>query len=138
VLDELQATIATSEQLAEPVLALNERPLAEVVSVKLQEIEDEKHRRRIMRPAMQGLEVAHAIAGEPHHLTVEGDGLHPHGAHDARVALRPIVTAARAQGHVLADTAGDQAIAVVLDLVHPSLAAWRRDGSGRKARCEGR
>jgi hypothetical protein len=46
------------------------------------------------------------------------------------------MTAASEQAHLAAFQARHEAIAVVLDLVHPAAAGWRNAGGGRNARLD--
>jgi hypothetical protein len=68
------------------------------------------------------VEVRGAVGPAPHRLTVDQGRRRlegAHGADDARITIAPIVAAAREQAHAIASAAGHQAVAVLLDLVHP-------------------
>jgi hypothetical protein len=82
---------------------------------------------------MQGIEVGDAIDAEDDGLAVDHELLLPdlaRGLGDPRVALGPVIAAARDQAYAIGVALQADAIAVVLDLVEP-VSAGRDLGPGR-------
>jgi hypothetical protein len=132
VLSELDPERRFVEQLFEPGLAGIERPGAPVLAVELQKVEGIEEGLPIIRPAMQLLEHGYAGLIATDCLTIDRRGCRRqrrHGRVDARIALSPIEVAAGEQTHPAPPLAGDQAVAIVFDLVNP-LRSDRRLGSG--------
>jgi hypothetical protein len=74
-----------------------------------------------------------------HRLAVKRERLRAQlvrGRSDAGIAISPVKAAAGEQLHRLAVAADDQAVAVVLDLVHPAGAGRRLGGKGGNARVD--
>ena len=72
VLNELDgAPLGPAEQLLEPPLALDQRQVAQIVAVMLDQVEGEQH--RLMSPALapQRAEVRRAIVAGDHRLAVD-------------------------------------------------------------------
>jgi hypothetical protein len=86
---------------------------------------------------MQGVEDGNTIGAGHHRLAVQGERPGPQlggGYDDGGIADGPIVTASPGeQAHHGSIAPRDQAIAVVLDLVHPAQRRGRLGGKGRDA-----
>ena len=74
------------------------------------------------------VEARHAVAVAGDRLTIDDAGLRAYPCqsfHDQREAVREVIAGAAVEPHAVAVLAGDDAEAVVLDLVQPSLTGWR-------------
>src|SRR6516225_9499680 len=89
-----------------------------------------------MLAGVQRIEVRNAVHAEHNGLAVEHEPLLPYLVRrldDPRVSLRPVITAAGDQPHVVANPFNAKAVAVILDLVKP-VGAVRDDlGPGGQA-----
>ena len=74
VLDELQSIILAAQKCSQPALPFNEREPAKVRAIKLKNVKRHMHRPVVLRTAVEGLEVADTILGQPNDLAIEGDG----------------------------------------------------------------
>ena len=74
VFDELQAIILAAQKCLQPTLTFNEREIAKVRAVKLKNVKRQMHRPIVLRTAVEGVEVADAVLGQPNDLAIEGDG----------------------------------------------------------------
>jgi hypothetical protein len=139
MLAELQHAVGVAgKQLGKRGLAVDQRCAREIDAVEMQEIKQIKAEAvaaALAQVLLQGAEVRRAALGLHHHLAVEkgryyGQSLE-RPLHRGEFA-GPIEAAAGLQPHAATIDAGEQAIAVELDLVHPGLArGW--GGSGRGA-----
>src|SRR5262245_3689424 len=90
-----------------------------------------------MAAVADAVEARHATVVAAHGLAVDDAGSRAqagHGRDDQREAVGQVIAGAAVQTHAVAVLAGDDAEAVVLDLVQPRLAGGWRRGFGRQAR----
>jgi hypothetical protein len=83
---------------------------------------------------MQPVEDRQALPVAPHRLAIDRGRCRPqarHGLTDAGIPVRPVEAVAGEQPHPGLPLAGDEAVAVVLDLVNPLGADRRLARSGR-------
>ena len=83
------------------------------------------------------MKVRQAVKAVRHGLAVEHDALEGEGAHgrgDGDELARPVAPVAAPQPHALAVLEGEDAKAVVLQLVQPAVAGRHLDGERRLAR----
>ena len=89
-----------------------------------------------MPPIPDAVEVRHAVLVAAHGLAVDDAGARAQAGErldDQREAVGQVVAGAAVQPHALAILARDDAEAVVLDLVHPGIAARRLRRFGGQA-----
>src|ERR1700732_1923400 len=94
---------------------------------------------RVVRAGMRLIEIRFAVFTAHDGLAIDHDRAHRKGVqrlNDARVAVHPIEAAASVAPYPIVAAPGDQAVSVVLDLVHPLRPALASVGCGRKARCD--
>ena len=92
-----------------------------------------------MRAGMQLIEIRFAVFTAHDGLAIDHDRAHRKGVqrlNDAREAVHPIEAATSVEPYPIVAAPGDQAVSVVLDLVHPLRPALAPVGCGRKARCD--
>ena len=135
--------LALLENLREQRAALDERHAAQVVAAEIGQVEDEVDNvlrgRGIERP-LQRLEIGPPLRVEHGDLAVDPRGIDAQQAHfvlEPLEARGPVVAVAREEPHVVAIDAGEQPIAVELDLVGPAAARGRLVDEHRELRREG-
>jgi hypothetical protein len=123
VLVEHDAGGQPAQQPLELRLALAERQGSKILAVQFQQIERVKDRAGRKAPVVERFEHSDADGIGDCSLAVQGERL---GAQlggrrgDCRIAVGPVMAAAREEVYRLAVAAHDQAIAIVFDLVHRS------------------
>jgi hypothetical protein len=88
---------------------------------------------------VEGTEHGDPVRARNHGLAVKGERRRTQlgsGRGDGGIAISPVKAAAGEQLHHLAVAADDQAVAVVLDRVHPAGAGRRLGGKGGNARVD--
>ena len=116
------------EQRSQRGAALDERYGAQVVAGVIGQVEDEVLDRigaGRVEGVLQEIEIGRAVGAGDHDLAVEparADAEVAHRIDEALQARRPVVAVAGEEAHVGAVDAGEQAIAVELDLVDPARA----------------
>ena len=113
------------EQGAEPVLAFDQRPRAEILAVEVERIEQEKDKRRrvaAVRSELDDVERRGAVRADTAQFAVE-IGLarveFPHGLGDRRIFVGPVEPGAGDELHRAAVEPRMHAVAVVFDFVQP-------------------
>src|ERR1700737_1361865 len=131
--------VAAREQLFELPLALFEWYRPNVLAVQLDQVEGKEEHGRVVRAGMRLIEIRFAVFTAHAGLATHHDRAHRKGVqrlNDARVAVHPIEAATSVEPYPIVAAPGDQAVSVVLDLVHPLRPALASVGCGRKARCD--
>jgi hypothetical protein len=120
-----------------------QRVAAQVVAVKLDQVEGVEEDACVMPPVADAVEARHAVvvAGDSFVVDDAGARAQPR-LDDQREAVGQVVARSAVEPHAVAVLAGDDAETVVLDLVQPRSACWRlrRFGgeAGRDERCGAR
>ena len=99
-----------------------------ILAVELQQIERAQRHRAIVLPMTDAIEHGQAIGVDRDRLAVENARSHWQGGDrldNEREAIGEVVAVAGDQPHTLAVAVGEDAKAVVLDLVNPPRARWR-------------
>ena len=129
VVAEAQGGGRRFEEAPQHLLAFLEPHLPEVPAVEVEEVESEiDERRPCVGTALESLEARRPVGQHRRHLAVEecrARGQTAEGAGDLRELLRPVLPVAGNEPHVPLVDPGDDAIAVVLDLVEPLVAVGR-------------
>ena len=130
MLNELDgAPLGPAEQLLEPPLALDQRQVAQITAVMLDQVEGEQH--HLMSPALapQRVVVRRAVVADNHRLAVDQKRLRPDEAlcrfDDGREAVGPVMAALREAADARAVPAHHQPITIVLNFVNPQWAGRR-------------
>jgi hypothetical protein len=119
------AALCPAEQLLEPPLALDQRKVAQIVAVMLQQVERDQH--RLMAPVLapQCMEVRRPVVACDHDLTIDqkrrcldASG----GLNDSWEAIGPVMAVAREAADPRAVPPHHQPVAVMLDLMSPERA----------------
>src|SRR3954471_12197478 len=125
-----------SEQSGQPFPSLLKRRWAQVRAIHSEKVE-RKQACVLRRLRPQPVKVVARVLTFEHGFAVQHDAFSrycPEHFDNQRERRRPTQTATAPQPHALAILAGDDAIAVVLDLMHPERTGRRDLGEGRNAR----
>ena len=71
VFDELQALILAAKKCLQPALTFNEREVTKISAIELKNVERQKHRPIVLRTAVESVEVADAVLGQPGDLAIK-------------------------------------------------------------------
>jgi hypothetical protein len=113
---------ALAMRLRQSGLALLKRPRSPVLTVGFEQVEGVEKHLIVVGSAMQLFEHGHARVVAADRLAVDRGRVGANRGHslgNERIALGPIIAAAREQAYPVIPLARDQAIAVVFDFVYP-------------------
>src|SRR3954469_9465943 len=134
VLIEPQSGARLGQERRQRGLADDERLTPQILAVEIEQIEGIKKGHSVMLATAEHLEAGEAVRPDHDNFAVDQTGARPqppHRRHHGRVPIGPIMAVAGEQPNVLGLTASHQPKAVVLDFMHPPVAA-RRPGRGRR------
>ena len=137
-----RAAVVSGEQPGERGLAVEQRGTPQIGAVEMQEVEQivlEAVAAALAQVGLQAREVRRAPFVFHRHLAVEesgDDGESLERLLHGRKLCRPIESAAGLERHPATIDAGEQTVAVELDLVHPGVAGWWVIGERGKLRLD--
>jgi hypothetical protein len=115
-------SLGLADQLGEASLAVDQRQVAQVVAVMLDQVEGEQRRLTATALAPQRMEVQHPVIAGDHDLAVDQERLRLEaggGFDNSQEAGRPVMAVACEAADARAIPAHHQPIAVMLDFVNP-------------------
>ena len=123
MLNELDGSpLGLADQLGEPLLAFDQRQLAQVVAVVLDQVEGVEHHRVAGAPGAQRMEVRPSVIADNYRLAVDQERRcldAACGFDNGREAVGPVMAVAREAADPRAIPAHHQPIAVMFDFVNP-------------------
>ena len=117
-------------------LAHFQRLAAQVVAVQLDQVEGVEEDARVMAPLAYAIEARHAVVAAGDRLTIDDAGArwqHCHGLAYEGEAGGPVVPVPGEQADTRGVPPGEEAVAIVLDLVQPARPARGLLGAGWEA-----
>ena len=117
------------QQFLEPPLALDQRQVAQIVAIMLDQVEGMQLRLMALGSAARGSPASRRRGRSPTSPSIRNDDalMRSSGVNDSREAVGPVMTVAREAANARAIPAHHQPVAVVLDLVNPQRAGrWPR------------
>jgi hypothetical protein len=131
VLVEQEARFGVAQELSERSLAALDGFAAQIIAVKLDQVEGVKEDVPVLAAVAQSVEARQAIPITGHRFTIDQAGTHlkpVNGLDDERIARCPIVSVPGWQADADRVSARHQATAVMLDFVNPLRAGRRSVG----------
>ena len=131
VLVETEPRRDTGEQAGERSLAHRERFAPQVLAVKLDQVEGVEEDARVVVPIADAVKARDPVLSARHRLSVDEAGARAQlgeRLNDQRKAVGEVIARSAVELHPLDFLPGDDAEAVVLDLVQPLLAGGRLRG----------
>src|SRR6516162_8650612 len=137
VLVEAQPRCRAGKQAGERRLTHSKRVTPQVVTVQLDQVEGVEEDARVMLAIADAVKTCDPVLAARNRLAVDDAGTRAQLSqrlHDQREAPGQVVARPAIEPHARAALTRDQPEAIVLDLMHPVLAARRLRGGAGKAR----